>query len=198
MCSLKVGVLALQGDFVEHIRVLRQLNVQTTEVRLPIDLEGIQGLIIPGGESTVMGRALHDWGLWPVIHARVKQKILGVWGTCAGAILLAEQVPNLEIKGLKLLDITVERNAFGRQVDSFIAPVNLAILQPPLFKGIFIRSPKITAVGKSAEAIGWLADGTVVAVQQEQLLATAFHPELTQDTRLHEYFLNRLQVLEKS
>lgn len=194
--NLRVGVLALQGAFIEHIRILAQLGVKAIELRVAEDLEGLKGLIIPGGESTVIGRSLHEWGLLTPIRERVQQKRLSIWGTCAGAILLAKRVPNLELKGLELLDITIERNAFGRQVDSFIGNVSVSVFEPHLFEGVFIRAPLITEVGKAAKSIGSLEDGTVVAVEQENILATAFHPELTQDTRFHEYFLNRLNTTE--
>ena len=187
---MKVGVLALQGDFAEHLQVLRRLQVDTIPVRLPAQLEGLQGLIIPGGESTVIGRLLHEWGLWQPIRERIEQKSLGVWGTCAGAILLAKQVSNLEVEGLRMMDIGIERNAFGRQVDSFAAKLKTSLFEDLIFPGVFIRAPVITQVGEAAQAVAWLEDKTVVAAQQGKLLATAFHPELTQDTRFHEYFLN--------
>ena len=192
--DVRVGVLALQGDFAEHIQVLRSVGVSPIEVKLPEELLEIQGLIIPGGESTVIGRLLHEWGLWQVICERVKQKKLGIWGTCAGAILLAKNTPNLEeVVSLQLLDMTIQRNAFGRQTDSFAAQIRTSLFENPMFSGIFIRAPVITGVGKAAQAIAWLEDGTVVAAEQEGLLATAFHPELTQDPRFHLYFLNMLK-----
>lgn len=192
--NINIGVLALQGDFAEHLQVLGRLQVHAIPVRLPAQLEGLQGLIIPGGESTVIGRLLHEWGLWQPIRERIQQNSLGVWGTCAGAILLAKRVPNLEVEGLQVMDIGVERNAFGRQVDSFVAPLNTSLFKDPLFPGIFIRAPVITHVGEAAQAVAWLEDKTVVAAQQGKLLATAFHPELTQDTRFHEYFLNNVSL----
>ncbi len=197
--DLRVGVLALQGDFAEHLHVLRSLGMHPVEVRLPEELLELQGLIIPGGESTVIGRLLHKWGLWQLIRERVKQKKLGVWGTCAGAILLAKNTPNLEeVVSLQLLDITIERNAFGRQTDSFAAQIRTSLFENPLFPAVFIRAPLITAVGKTAQAIAWLEleEGqkkTIVAAEQEGLLATAFHPELSQDPRFHLYFLNMLK-----
>lgn len=189
-----IGVLALQGDFVEHVRVLRSLQVQVCEVRLPADLQEIHGLIIPGGESTVIGRLLHEWKLWQAIRDQVKQENLAIWGTCAGAILLAQHVPNLEVEGLRLMDISVDRNAFGRQVDSFTAALKTAIFEEKSFPGVFIRAPIITELGKGAQAVAWLEDSRIVAAQQGKLLATAFHPELTADTRFHEYFLSMLNT----
>ena len=187
---MKVGVLALQGDFAEHLQMLHRLEVDATPVRLPAQLEGLQGLIIPGGESTVIGRLLHEWKLGQPIREGIQQRSLGVWGSCAGAILLAKQVPNLEVKGLQVIDISIERNAFGRQVDSFAADLNTSLFKGASFPGIFIRAPVITQVGEAAEAVAWLKDGMVVAAEQGKVLATVFHPELTQDTRFHEYFLD--------
>ena len=173
--------------------MLGRLEVDATAVRLPAQLEGLQGLIIPGGESTVIGRLLHTWGLWQPIREGIQQGNLGVWGSCAGAILLAKQVPNLEVEGLQMMDISIERNAFGRQVDSFTVVLRTSLFKDPTFPGVFIRAPVITQVGKTAKAVAWLENGAVVAAQQGRLLATAFHPELTDDTRFHAYFLNMLQ-----
>ena len=183
-----IGVLALQGDFLEHSAVLRRLNVDAREVRLPGQLGGLDGLIIPGGESTTIARLMHEWDLIEPVR-RAARAGMAVWGTCAGAILLAERVGDLDREGLRLMDITVERNAFGRQVDSFEADLEVAAFGPPAFHAVFIRAPVISAVGAQAEALATLGDGTVVAAQQDGLLATSFHPELTNDTRFHEFFL---------
>ncbi len=168
--------------------MLQRLGVSAVEVRLPEQLDGLDGLIIPGGESTTISRLMQEWGLLEPIRCRAADGT-AVWGTCAGAILLAEQTANLDREGLRLMDITVERNAFGRQVDSFEATLEVPALGPVPYPGVFIRAPKITAVGRKAEPLARLADGTVVAALQGRLLATVFHPELTDDTRFHEYFL---------
>jgi len=185
----RIGVLALQGDFAEHIAVLKGLGVDAVEVRLPEQLDGLDGLIIPGGESTTISRLIHQWGLLEPLRERARSG-MAVWGTCAGAILLAERTTDLDREGLRLMDIEVERNAFGRQVDSFEAALDVPALGPPAFQAVFIRAPRITKVGSRAEALARLAGGAVVAAQQGNLLATSFHPELTDDTRFHEYFLS--------
>jgi 5'-phosphate synthase pdxT subunit len=184
----QIGVLALQGDFAEHVAVLRKLDVDAIEVRLPEQLAGLAGLIIPGGESTTIARLLHEWELIEPVRQRA-QEGMAIWGTCAGAIVLAERAPDLDRPGLRLMDVAVERNAFGRQVDSFEAMLDVPALGPPAFPAVFIRAPLIGDVGPKAEALASLADGTVVAARQDNLLATAFHPELTDDSRFHRYFL---------
>lgn len=190
MVSVKGGVLALQGAFIEHENVLARLGVHPVEVRLPEHLEGLDGLIIPGGESTTMGLLAQKWGLLEPLRAFARSG-RPVWGTCAGMILLAKEVvggvPGQPILGL--MDITVRRNAFGRQVDSFEADLAVPVLGDPPFHAVFIRAPVIERVGAEAEILASLEDGTVVAVQQGNLLATAFHPELTGDERFHRYFL---------
>ena len=183
-----IGVLALQGDFAEHIAILEWLGAEAVPVRLPEQLDGLDGLIIPGGESTTIGRLLHQWKLLEPIRELAGDG-LAVWGTCAGAILLAERAPDLDREGLKLMDIDIERNAFGRQVDSFEAPLSVPVLGTQPFRAVFIRAPRINSVGPEAEALARLSDGTVVAARQGKLLATAFHPELTDDERFHRYFL---------
>ena len=184
-----IGVLAMQGDFEEHIAALGRLPADVVEVRLPQQLQGLDGLIVPGGESTTIARLLHEWDLLTPIRERARAG-MAVWGTCAGAILLAEQAPGLDREGLRLMDISVERNAFGRQVDSFEATLEIAALGARPFPAVFIRAPRITKVGKDVEALARLADGTVAAARQGTLLATTFHPELTDDGRFHEYFLD--------
>lgn len=190
MVSVKIGVLALQGAFIEHKNVLTRLGVQPVEVRLPEHLEGLDGLIIPGGESTTMGLLAQRWGLLEPLQAFARSGRL-LWGTCAGMILLAKEVvdgvPGQPILGL--MDITVRRNAFGRQVDSFEADLAVPVLGDPPFHAVFIRAPVIERVGASVDVLASLDDGTAVAVQQGNLLATAFHPELTADVRFHRYFL---------
>ena len=183
----KIGVLALQGDFAEHVAVLRRLGVDAVEVRLPGQLDALDGLIIPGGESTTIARLMERWELLEPVRERA-QAGMAVWGTCAGAILLAERA-DLDRDGLRLMDIDVRRNAFGRQVDSFEADLQVPALGPQPYHAVFIRAPLIERVGPRAETLATLSDGTVVAAREGKLLATAFHPELTDDTRFHEYFL---------
>jgi 5'-phosphate synthase pdxT subunit len=187
---MKIGVLALQGAFIEHEHVLARLGVQPVEVRLPEHLEGLDGLIIPGGESTTMGLLAQKWGLLEPLQVFARSG-RPIWGTCAGMILLAKNVvdgvPGQPILGL--MDITVRRNAFGRQVDSFEADLAVPLLGDPPFHAVFIRAPVIERVGAGVEVLAALEDGTAVAVQQGNLLATAFHPELTRDERFHHYFL---------
>jgi 5'-phosphate synthase pdxT subunit len=189
---MRIGVLALQGDFAEHIAVLRRLGAEAIEVRLPEHLDKIDALIIPGGESTTIIRLLERWGLLEPLRERARAG-MAVWGTCAGAILLAERTNDRDRAGLRLMDITVERNAFGRQVDSFEADLDVPVLGETPYHAVFIRAPKIVSVGPEAEAIARLEDGTVVAARQGRLLATAFHPELTDDTRFHQYFLSMIE-----
>ncbi|MCH7718280.1 MAG: pyridoxal 5'-phosphate synthase glutaminase subunit PdxT [Chloroflexi bacterium] len=186
---MKIGVLALQGDFAEHLAILQRLGAQAAEVRLPEQLDGLDGLIVPGGESTTISRLLRQWQLLEPIRERARAG-MAVWGTCAGAILLAERASDLDREGLRLMDITVERNAFGRQVDSFEATLSVPRLGPEPLRAVFIRAPIISHVGAKAEALAHLAEGGIVAAQQEKLLATTFHPELTTDTRFHRYFLD--------
>ncbi len=187
---LRIGVLALQGAFIEHKNVLARLGVPSVEVRLPEHLEGLDGLIIPGGESTTMGLLAQKWGLLEPLRAFARSG-RPIWGTCAGMILLAKEivdgVPGQPILGL--MDITVRRNAFGRQVDSFEADLEIPVLGNPPFHAVFIRAPVIERVGAGVDVLAYLEDGTAVAVRQGQLLATAFHPELTGDVRFHRFFL---------
>ncbi len=185
---MKIGVLALQGDFEEHISALAKLGADASEVRLPGQLDDLDGLIVPGGESTTIARLLARWQLLSPIRRRALEG-MAVWGTCAGAILLAERATGLDREGLRLMDIAVERNAYGRQVDSFEAELSVPAFGPRPFHAVFIRAPLISEVGAKAKPLARLADGTVVAAQQEKLLVTAFHPELTEDTRFHQRFL---------
>ena len=192
----RVGVLALQGAFIEHIKMLRALGVDAVEVRLPQDLENLSGLIIPGGESTTVGKLAVSYGLVEPIR-QLAEAGSPVWGTCAGLIFLARTVEGLEQPLLGLMDVTVARNAFGRQVESFEAGISVpaldAVSEPEEkghpFHAIFIRAPVITAVGEGVEVLSRLDDAGIVAARQGSLLVTAFHPELTSDTRFHRYFL---------
>ncbi len=191
---MKIGVLALQGDFAEHITMLRRMNAEAIEVRLPGQLKGIDGLIIPGGESTTIGKLASTYGLMePIRNFGKKQPI---WGTCAGAIFLSRDTHS-EQPLLGLMDITMERNAFGRQVDSFEIDLPVPGLENPeqLFRAIFIRAPLIERVGKDVKVLAHLPEGPkdggrIVAAHQGHLLATSFHPELTGDDRFHRFFLD--------
>ncbi len=184
-----VGVLALQGDFLEHAIVLRQLGVSAPEVRKAEALEALDGLIIPGGESTTMAILMDTWGLRDAICRRVRQG-MAVWGSCAGMILIASSLRDDRPKPLGLMNIRVARNAFGRQVDSFEADLQVAALGERPFHAVFIRAPLILEVGEGVEVLARLEDGTPVAARQGKLLATAFHPELTDDFRFHRYFVD--------
>jgi len=182
--DITVGVLALQGDFAEHLDMLERLGVRALEVRLPPQLAQIDALIIPGGESTTITRLLDFYDLREPIR-RLGAEGMPIWGTCAGAIVLAKQATDLDRPNLALMDIDVRRNAFGRQVDSFEADLDVAGFGPPPFRAIFIRAPLIARTGPGVEVLASLADGTVVAAREGRLLATAFHPELTDDPRFH-------------
>jgi 5'-phosphate synthase pdxT subunit len=188
---MKIGVLALQGDFAEHITVLKKLGVDTLEVRLPEQLEGLDGLIIPGGESTTIGKLAVDFNLLEPLRRFGEQK--AIWGTCAGAIFLSKDVRRKQPL-LGLMDITVARNAFGRQVDSFETELDVPALrrvdprQEP-YHAVFIRAPLIESVQGEARVLSSLNDGRIVAAEEGHWLATSFHPELTDDDRFHRYFL---------
>ncbi len=189
---MKIGVLAIQGDFAEHITMLGGLGAPAVEVRLPDQLSELDGLIIPGGESTTIGKLAVDFGLLEPL--RTFGKTHPIWGTCAGAIFLSKDAQRSQPL-LGLMDITVERNAFGRQVDSFEADLEVAALKKVSgtnvpYHAIFIRAPIIHSVHGEAKVLCALPDGRIVAAQQGKLLATSFHPELTSDTRFHAYFLS--------
>jgi len=188
---MKIGVLALQGDFAEHITRLHHIGVQGIEVRLAEHLDEIDGLIIPGGESTTIGKLAVDFKIMEPLRSFGRQK--AIWGTCAGAIFLSKDVRRTQPL-LSLMDITVERNAFGRQVDSFEVALEIPALKKvdPTdrpYHAVFIRAPLIEAVHGDAQILSQLDDGRIVAAQQGRWLATSFHPELTDDDRFHRYFL---------
>lgn len=183
-----IGVLALQGAFIEHEDILARLGVEAVEVRLPRHLEGLDGLIIPGGESTAIGKLALRWQLVEPIRA-MAQAGRPVWGACAGTILMAREIVDGDQPLLGLMDITVRRNAFGRQVDSFEADLMIPVLGEEPFHAVFIRAPLIERTRKGVEVLARLEGETVVAARQGNLLATAFHPELTDDDRFHRYFL---------
>lgn len=184
-----IGVLALQGAFIEHSAVLRRLGVETREVRLPEQLDGIDGLIIPGGESTTIGKLMVAYNLLDVIRGMAVAG-LPIFGTCAGMIMLAKDtVQGYDQPLLNLMDVVVHRNGFGRQVDSFEIDLAMSALGDKPFRAVFIRAPYIERAGREVDVLGRLSDGKIVCAQQGNLLACAFHPELTDDPRMHQYFL---------
>jgi pyridoxal 5'-phosphate synthase pdxT subunit len=179
-----IGVLALQGDFAEHIARLEDIGARAVEVRLPAQLDELDALIIPGGESTTITRLLDIYALREPIR-RLGEAGLPIWGTCAGAIVLAKRATDLDRPNLALMDIDVRRNAFGRQVDSFEADLRVAGFGAAPFHAVFIRAPVIERAADGVEVLARLEDGTIVAARQGHLLATSFHPELTADARFH-------------
>ncbi len=201
MTAVRLGVLALQGAFREHIAMLNRLNVEAAEVRLAAQLDDLDGLIIPGGESTSMGLVAERWGLVEPL----RQWVHGgrpTWGTCAGMILLAERATGQKLGGQALiggLDVTVNRNYFGRQVDSFEAELEVPALGEVPFHAVFIRAPAITAVAEDVETLATVAaiqkddEAVIAAVRNGPILATAFHPELTDDPRWHRFFVQMVQ-----
>jgi 5'-phosphate synthase pdxT subunit len=197
---MRIGVLALQGDFAEHIRMLREIGVDAVEVRLPEQLADLDGLIIPGGESTTIGKLAEDYQLLEPLREFGQHK--PIWGTCAGAIFLSKDAKRSQPL-LGLMDIKVERNAFGRQVASFETRLEVPALgeiepdQGP-YPAVFIRAPLIESVEDGAEALASLEDGRIVAARQGHLLATAFHPELTSDHRFHRYFVTMVKAGKES
>jgi 5'-phosphate synthase pdxT subunit len=189
---LKIGVLALQGDFSEHSAILRRIGVETCEVRLPEQLEGLDGLIIPGGESTTIGKLAVAYHLMEPLQQFGAQH--AIWGTCAGAIFLSTDAHRQQPL-LGLMDISVERNAFGRQIASFEIDLEIPALtkvkpQGGPFHAVFIRAPLIESVSDGVQVLAQVPDGRIVAAQQGHLLATSFHPELTLDDRFHRYFIS--------
>lgn len=183
----RIGVLAQQGAFVEHMAMLCRLGVETVAVRLPEELEGLDGLIIPGGESTSIGKLIRDYDLREPLR-RLAEQGLPIMGTCAGMILLAKRVSGLNLEPLGVMDISVKRNAFGRQVDSFETDLEIPAIGDPPFHAVFIRAPYIERVGDGVDTLAWLPNGIGVAARQGNMVALAFHPELTNDLRLHDYF----------
>lgn len=185
---MKVGILALQGAFIEHVRAVRACGHDPVEIRKPEQLDDCRALIIPGGESTTIGKLMNEFNLFEVIRARGEQG-MPILGTCAGMVLLARVIEESDQPRLGLMNITVKRNAFGRQVDSFEADLAVPTLGDDPVRAVFIRAPYITAVGPGVEVLA-VFDGKIVLVRQDRLVASAFHPELTEDLRLHKYFLN--------
>lgn len=185
-------MLALQGDFHEHVEALRALGVEAFEVRTLAQLDAADGLILPGGESTTIARLLIAFDLLEPLRARIRAG-LPVWGTCAGAILLAKRVPALDRPPIGAMDVTVDRNAFGRQIDSFEEELRVTGVEGGPIHAVFIRAPVIRNPGKDVEVLCRLQDGRIVACREGRLLATSFHPELTTDHRMHALFVRMVQ-----
>lgn len=188
MSELCVGVLALQGAFREHVAAVTRLGATAREVRQLKDIDGIDALIIPGGESTTMGKLLNEWNMLEPLRQRILDG-MPVYGSCAGLILLCCEIENSDQPRLGVLDATVRRNAFGRQVDSFETDLNIPEIGADPIPAVFIRAPVITGVGAGVTVLAEVK-GQAVAVRQNNILATSFHPELTPDTRMHSYFLS--------
>ena len=188
MSQLCVGVLALQGAFREHVAAVTRLGATAREVRQLKDIDGIDALIIPGGESTTMGKLLNEWNMLEPLRQRILDG-MPVYGSCAGLILLCREIENSDQPRLGVLDATVRRNAFGRQVDSFETDLSIPEIGADPIPAVFIRAPVITGMGAGVTVLAEVK-GQAVAVRQNNILATSFHPELTPDTRLHSYFLN--------
>jgi len=186
--ALRIGVLALQGDFEEHMRMVERCGHEPTKVRLPEEIEGIDGLIIPGGESTTFGIIMERRNLIAPIR-RAALSGMPIFGTCAGAIVLAKEIEGRNQPRLSLMDISVRRNAFGRQINSFEADIEIPLLGEPPFRCVFIRAPIITKVGEGVEVLAKFEDKVVLA-KQGNMMACSFHPELTNDLRLHQYFIS--------
>ena len=181
---MKIGVLALQGAFAEHVAALRAIGVEAVEVRLPAQLDDVDGLIIPGGESTTMRNLIRRWNMREPILA-LAERGAPLFGTCAGMIVLSRQIEGGEEPILPLLDVTVERNAFGRQLDSFETDLSVPLLGDTPVHAVFIRAPVIESVGPDVDVIARLDDGRIVAVREKNIVATSFHPELAGETRFH-------------
>ena len=188
-----VGILAIQGDVIEHRHALERIGAEITEIRLPDQLDGVDGLIIPGGESTTIVQLIDIYGLRDAIREKVKAG-LPTWGTCAGMIVLADRLTDRRPDPLRLMNIDVSRNAFGHQVDSFEQDLEIAGVDGPPFRAVFIRAPVVNSAGAGTEVLARLDDGRPVAVRQDRMLATSFHPELTDDSRVHQLFVRMIET----
>jgi 5'-phosphate synthase pdxT subunit len=184
-----IGVLAIQGDFLEHRKMLDSIGIESKEVRLPDELENLEGLIIPGGESTTIVQLIDIYGLRAPLVDKVNQG-LAIWGTCAGMIVIAKNLKDKRPDPLGLMDIEVSRNAFGRQIDSFETDLDIQGMDGPPMHAIFIRAPLVTQIGTDVEILAEVDDGKPVAVKQNRVIATSFHPELTEDSRMHSMFVD--------
>ncbi len=189
--EMKIGVLALQGAFTEHVSALQKLGVEACQVRLPEQLAGLDALIMPGGESTTISKLMVAFGILEALKVRARDG-MAIWGTCAGMILLAKEVDDGNLPTMGLMDIRVKRNAFGRQLDSFEADLAVPLLGGEPFHAVFIRAPAVERVCNGVEVLAQLDRGPIVAARQGRYLATAFHPELTADLRFHRYFLREV------
>jgi pyridoxal 5'-phosphate synthase pdxT subunit len=188
---MKIGVLALQGAFLEHVAVIEKLGAEAIEIRLPLQLEGLSGLIIPGGESTTILKLMHIYNIFEPLRKRIVSGF-PVMGTCAGMICLADKVSNSQrsiLQPLAVMNIQVKRNAFGRQVDSFEADLKIPSLGKKPYHAVFIRAPLIEKIGPEVEILAQLPNDIIVSARQDNLLVSSFHPELTSDLRFHKYFL---------
>ncbi|MDE2815822.1 MAG: pyridoxal 5'-phosphate synthase glutaminase subunit PdxT [Chloroflexota bacterium] len=187
---MNVGVLALQGDVREHVEALCDLGVSAKVVKLPRDLEDLHGLILPGGESTTIGKLMVIYDLVEPIRERILAGKMAAWGTCAGMILLSKDVGTHDQPLLGVMDTCIQRNAFGSQVDSFEAEVPIQAIGDAPFPAVFIRAPVVESIGPDVKVLGRLpSNGWIVAIQQETMFATSFHPEIVKDRRLHQHFL---------
>ncbi|MEX2443086.1 MAG: pyridoxal 5'-phosphate synthase glutaminase subunit PdxT [Alkalispirochaeta sp.] len=189
---LTVGVIAFQGDYSKHISVFRELGAEPRTVRRPEELTDLDGLVIPGGESTTIGMLMDRFGMLEAVHAARENRELPIMGTCAGAILLAQRITGSDQVRLGFMDIAIERNAYGRQVDSFEASLSVPAIGSEPVTGVFIRAPRITTVGSDVTVLARF-EGSPVLVQQGSLLALSFHPELTGDYRIHTHFLRMIR-----
>ena len=189
-----LGVLAIQGDFAEHREVLDRLGVESAEIRLPHQLDDVDGLIIPGGESTTIVQLIDIYDFRGPLKEKAAEG-MPIWGTCAGMIVISKRLTDHRPSPLGLMDIEVSRNAFGSQVNSFEAELEMGDISGPAFRGVFIRAPVVNEVGEGVRVLARIPDGRPVAVRQDKLLATSFHPELTDDARVHELFV---QIVEGS
>tara|TARA_B100001146_G_scaffold211992_1_gene211077 strand:+ start:226 stop:819 length:594 start_codon:yes stop_codon:yes gene_type:complete len=185
----KIGILAIQGDVKEHTLVLNKIGAEVVEVRLPDELEGLDGLVIPGGESTTIIQLIDLYGLRKPLISKI-QAGMPAWGTCAGMVVLAGSLIDEKPDPLHLMDIEVSRNAFGAQINSFETFISVKDIGEPKIRAVFIRAPVVTKVGKNVEIMAKLENDIPVCVRDGNMLATAFHPELTQDTRIHQYFVD--------
>lgn len=188
MAALQVGVLALQGAFREHISIFRTLGASVRELRQKKDLSGLDAVVLPGGESTTMGKLLVELDMLPTLRASIAGG-LPAFGTCAGLILLCREIENSSQPRIGLLNACVRRNAFGRQAESFECDLDVTVLDPPAFPAVFIRAPVLASVGEDTEVLACV-NGQPVAVRQDRMLGLSFHPELTGDVRIHRYFLS--------
>ena len=186
--KVKIGVLALQGDFAEHIEVLESLNIECSLVKKTSELDNLDGLIIPGGESTAIKKLIDRYGFELAIKDKVDSG-MSLWGTCAGLICIANTLTESDPIPMKLINAEVSRNWFGRQVDSFESNIEFKGIEEKI-KAVFIRAPIVKNISKSVKVLSTLEDGTIVAIQENKIMGTSFHPEITGSSKVHEYFIN--------